>query len=673
MNPVRASLRYPQVTIALTIMLVVTGVYALLRMPRREDPKIHVREGIVAAFYPGASVTEVENQVTQKVEQRLFKLEGVRREKTYSTSMNGAMIINLNLEDNLQDTEKFWSKLRLDMAELKKTDLPDGVQGPIVDYDFGDTVAVLLAIHGDHYGYRELKDYAERIESVIRRIRAVSKVKRIGEQKEEIDVSSTLSRISQYSVTPEQVTKALEGRNMVHYAGAVPTERGKPPIEATGAFEAENQIRRVMIDVSRTGQPVYIGDLANVERVYKDPTQYARSRGERAILLSVEMQEGNNIVDFGKEVHASLDSLRPLLPPDLKIDFVADQPTVVADRVKHFIREFGIAIASVILVTMLLLPFRVALVSAVAIPVTIAATFGLLNAFGIELHQVSIAALIVVLGMVVDDAIVIADNYIELLDHGVERGEAAWRSATELAVPVLTATLTIICSFLPFLILSGATGEFIRALPLTVAIALSTSFLVGMLLTPMLSHFFIRKGLHNAEAEGEKKRRSPLEVMQLVYNRVIIVAMRAKPVAVAFGVLAVAAGAFVLHRLPERFFPFAERDQFVVDVWLPEGWKVEATHAAVKRIEDVLREEKEVINYTSFIGSSFPAVLLQCQSAVAGQELRPVAGLDHVRGSHAEAGHSVAPAARTGGSGSPRLPERVATGSGPAGGHRSPA
>src|SRR5581483_9433548 len=566
MNPVRASLRYPQVTIALTVMLVVSGVFALLRMPRREDPKIHLREGIVAAFYPGASATEVENQVTQKIEQRLFKIEGVRREKTYSTSMNGAMFINLNLEDDLQDTEKFWSKLRLDLAELKKTDLPEGVQGPIVDYDFGDTVAVLLAIHGEHYGYRELKDYAERIESSIRRIRSVSKVKRIGEQKEEIDVSSSLSRLAQYSVNPDQVIKALEGRNMVHYAGAVPTEHGKPPIQTTGAFEGEEQIRRVMIDVSKVGQPVYIGDLANVDRVYKDPTQYARSRGERAMLLSVEMQEGNNIVDFGKELHASLDSLRPLLPPDLKIDFVADQPTVVADRVKHFIREFGIAIASVILVTMLLLPFRVALVSAVAIPVTISATFGVLNAFGIELHQVSIAALIVVLGMVVDDAIVIADNYIELLDHGVAREEAAWRSATELAIPVLTATLTIICSFLPFLLLSGATGEFIRALPLTVAIALATSFLVAMILTPLLARFFIRKGLHDVHTPGEgKKRRSPLELMQAVYNRLIVLAMRRKPLVFAAGVLAVIAGIVTLQHIPQRFFPFAERDQFVVD------------------------------------------------------------------------------------------------------------
>jgi multidrug efflux pump subunit AcrB/outer membrane protein TolC len=606
MNPVRVSLRYPQVTIALTVMLVACGAYALLRMPRREDPKIHVRIGIVAAYYPGASAEEVENQVTQKVEQRIFKIEGVRRAKTYSTSMNGAMFVNVELEDSLQDTEKFWSKLRLDMAELKATELPDGVEGPLVNYDFGDTVAVLLAIHGGNYGYRELKDYSERIEAAIRRIRSVSKIKRIDEQKEEIEVNGSLDRLSQYAVTPDQVTKALEGRNAVHYAGAVPTERGKPPIQSTGAFEAEDEIRRVTVDVTRTGQPVYIGDIADVRRMYKDPTEYARSRGERAILLSVEMQEGNNIVDFGKELHASLESLRPLLPPDLKLDMVADQPSVVAQRVKDFIREFGIAIASVIVVTIVLLPFRVALVSAVAIPVTVSATFGLLNAFGIELHQVSIAALIVVLGMVVDDAIVIADNYIELLDHGVDREEAAWRSASELAIPVLTATLTIICSFLPFLMLSGTTGEFISALPLTVAIALATSFIVAMMLTPLLARFFIRKGLHDPANDHGKPNRSPLEIMQTVYNRVIVVAMKAKPVALAAGVVAVVGGVLVLQHIPQRFFPFAERDQFVVDVWLPEGWKIESTDSAIRRIEAVLQHEKEVVNYTSFIGSSAP-------------------------------------------------------------------
>ena len=630
--------------------------------------------GIVAAFYPGASAAEVENQVTQKVEQRLFKIEGVRREKTYSTSMNGAMFINLNLEDNLQDTEKFWSKLRLDMAELKKTDLPDGVQGPVVDYDFGDTVAVLLAIHGDHYGYRELKDYAERIESAIRRIRAVSKVKRIGEQKEEIDVSSSLSRLSQYSVTPEQVMKALEGRNMVHYAGAVPTERGKPPIQTTGAFEGEEQIRRVMIDVTRTGQPVYIGDLANVDRVYKDPTQYARSRGERAILLSVEMQEGNNIVDFGKELHASLDRLRPLLPPDLKIDFVADQPTVVADRVKDFIREFGIAIASVILVTMLLLPFRVALVSAVAIPVTISATFGLLNAFGIELHQVSIAALIVVLGMVVDDAIVIADNYIELLDHGVTAKEAAWRSATELAIPVLTATLTIICSFLPFLMLSGRH----RRVHSRAALDRGDRAL----------DIFHRGHAADAHVEPVLHPQGPAQSGRRLGERNGAFAARdhagdLQPRDCRGHEMEAGRGRSRRTRCGGGRIRAPPRSGAVLPV--RRARPVRGRRLASGRLEggsDGGRGEAHRRRAASREGGGqlhlvhrveLSAVLLQRQSAVAGQELRTVAGLDQVGGSHAEAGQSAAPATRAGGSGSPCFPQRTAARSGPGGRHRGPA
>ena len=199
----------------------------------------------------------------------------------------------------------------------------------------------------------------------------------------------------------------------------------------------------------RPGSPSTWAILADVKRVYKDPTEYARIGGEPTILLSVEMHEGNNIVEFGKQLHETLARVQTTLPPDVQLEFVADQPRVVSERVQDFTREFGIAIISVILVTMLLLPMRVALVSAVAIPVTVSITFAMLNAAGIELHQVSIAGLIVVLGMVVDDAIVIADNYVELLDHKVPIADACWRCASEMAVPVLAATLTIIASFLP--------------------------------------------------------------------------------------------------------------------------------------------------------------------------------------------------------------------------------
>jgi multidrug efflux pump subunit AcrB len=607
-NPVRAALRYPQVTLVLSGMLFVGGLYTLFTMPRREDPKITIRTGIVAAVYPGATVGEVEDQVTRKIEERLFRFEEVRREKTFSTSRNGMVIINVELNKSVKDPDEFWSKLRLDMAQLKATGLPAGVLGPMVDSDFGDTVAVLIAVHGGHYGPRELKDYAQTVETGLRTIPAVSKIKRIGDQKEEIDIGTSTERLSQYAVNPLRVMQALQGRNTVAYAGRVPAEQSKVPIESGGRLKTEDQIRQITVDVSPTGQPVHIGDLADVERVYKDPTEYARYDGEQAILLSVEMHEGNNIVDFGNTLRATLKNVQTTLPPDVKLDLVADQPKVVSERIGDFFREFGIAIVAVILVTMLLLPMRVALVSAIAIPVSVSMTFGMLDACGIELHQVSIAALIVVLGMVVDNAIVIVDNYVGLLDRKVPIDEAAERCATEMAVPVLTATLAIIAAFVPLLLITGGVGEFIRALPITVAIALTTSYIVAMLLTPLLARFFIHKGLrdHEQEDSGAPRKVTPLDHMQRYYNKIITWAMQNKKLVLVSSVLAVVVGLGLLSLVPQLFFPLAERDQFVMDVWLPEGSKIEATDAAVRRIETVLSREPLVKAYTSFLGESAP-------------------------------------------------------------------
>jgi multidrug efflux pump subunit AcrB/outer membrane protein TolC len=606
MNPVRASLRFPQVTLVLTAMLFIGGVMEFLTMPRREDPKITIRTGLVIAAYPGATAEEVESQVTHKIEERLFRFEEVRRERTYSTSRNGLVIINVELNKSVKNSDQFWSKLRLDMAQLKQAELPSGVRGPIVDSDFGDTVAALIAVKGGNYGYRELKDYAQRVESAIRTIPAASKIKRIGDQKESIEVTGSWERISQYGVDPRKVEQALQGRNTINFGGRIPSGTSKLPIEANGPFQTEEQIRQIMVDVSPAGQPIYLGDLANVKRVYKDPDEYARMEGEPTILLSVEMHEGNNIVEFGKQLHQTLAQMQNQLPPDVQLEFVADQPRVVSERVRDFTREFGIAIVSVILVTLVLLPMRVALVSAVAIPVTVSVTFGMLNAAGIELHQVSIAGLIVVLGMVVDDAIVIADNYVELLDHKVPIADACWRCASEMAVPVLAATLTIIASFLPLLLLSGACGEFIRALPIAVAVALSVSFVVAMMLTPMINGAFIKKGLHDASAEQTGKKPTALDYMQRYYNQIISWAMHHRKKVLIAGVVSFVAGIGILSLVRQQFFPLAERDQFILDVWLPEGTRIEATDATVRRIEAVLSKEGEVRNYTSFLGSSFP-------------------------------------------------------------------
>lgn len=606
MKAIQASLRHPVISVVLLLMAVSVGIQALLSMPRMEDPNITIRTGLVMAMYPGATSEQVEKQVTKKLEEHIFKFPEIRRQKTYSTSRPGLCIINVELEDNVKNADVFWSKLRHELNETRGSELPSEVMGPIVDSDFGDTVAMLVAVHGQRYGYRELKDYVDRIQDQLRTVRTIGKIATYGQQSEQIWITSSMDRISRYSADPVKIIQALQGRNIILHSGNLDTNSTKVPLRTTGLFSAQEQVRNTMIDVNQEGTPVYIRDVANVERRYQDPSFVIRYDGEPSILFSVEMQKGKNIVELGEEISASLAQIRPLLPPDLKLDLIANQPTVVEERMAKLGEEFLLAIGAVILVTIILLPLRVAVIAAIAIPVTMTVTIGTLNALGIQLHQVSIAAIILVLGIVVDDAIVIADNYVELLDRGVPREEAAWRSASDMFVPVLTATLTIICSFLPLLILTGSVGEFIQALPITVAVALSISFLVAILFTPILCRFFIKKGLHTGEQETQKKKFSLLDGLQVVYNRTIVFFMKRKILAMALGMAAIVSGVLLFKAVPEQFFPSAERNQFVIDVWMPEGTRIEATQEVVSRIEKYLSAQSLVAHHSSFIGQSAP-------------------------------------------------------------------
>jgi multidrug efflux pump subunit AcrB/outer membrane protein TolC len=606
MNPIKSSLHYPSVVLVLTAMAVALGIHALMKMPRTEDPTVTIRTGIVIAQYPGATSEQVEKQVTKTLEKHIFKFPEVRKELTYSTSRPGLVIINVELEDYVKNADLFWAKLRNEMIETQATELPSGVRGPIVNSDFGDTVALLLAVHGERYGYRELRDYVDTIQDRFRTVRDVGKMMRYGDQSEQIWITGSLARLSQYFADPLRIMQALHQRNIIEGTGSAETAHSKIPMRTTGPFTTEDQIRNVMIDISRTGEPVYIKDFAKVERRYQDPVFLVRYDGKPSVLLSVEMQKGKNVTELGDRLDELMTQLRSLLPPDIKVDLIADQPTMVKERIANLGHEFLLAIVSVILVTIILLPIRVAVIAALAIPVTLLTTVGIMNAFGIPLHQVSIASLIVVLGIVVDDAIVIADNYVELLDHKVPIVEAAWRSATEVFVPVLTATVTIVCSFLPLLILTGTAGEFIVALPLTVAIALTVSFIVACMLTPFLCRSFIKKGLHDDEGRAKKKSFNLLDGLQNVYGKAIVFFMRRKGLAMAVGVGAICLGAMLFKLVPEQFFPSAERNQFVIDVWMRQGTRIEATDAAMGRIEKYLARRPEVAHYASFVGQSAP-------------------------------------------------------------------
>src|SRR5208337_1388066 len=609
MDPVKFSLRYPTVTLILTAMAVAVGLYSFLYMPRTEDPTVTIRTGLVIALYPGATSEQVEKQVTKTLEKHIFKFPEVRKDKTYSTSRPGLLIINVELESNVKNSDVIWAKIRHEMNEARLTELPEGVRGPIVNSDFGDTVAMLLAIHGKRYGYRELRDYLDTIQDELRTIREVGKLATYGEQSEQIWITGDLERVSQYFADPVKVIQALRQRNIIESSGHFEAEQTKIPLRTTGLFNTEEEIRNVLVDVSRTGQPVYIRDFAEVERRYQDPTFMVRYDGEPSLLLSVEMQKGKNIVELGDSVRDIFNRLNALLPPDVRIDLIANQPEVVKESITHLSHEFMVAIASVIFVTIILLPIRVAVIAALAIPISILMTLGAMNAIGVALHQVSIAALIVVLGIVVDNAIVIVDNYVDLLDRKVPIEEAAWRSVSEVIVPVLAATAAIIFSFLPLLILTGSAGEFIQALPITVAIALVVSTIVAVMPTPIFCRSLVKKGLHHHEKDPvtpAKEKFNFLNLLQAGYRVIIAFFMRHKVPAMVLGAGAIAMGVVLFRIVPQQFFPSAERNQFVVDVWMAQGTRIEQTDAVMRRIEAYMKGRKEIVHFAAFIGQSAP-------------------------------------------------------------------
>jgi multidrug efflux pump subunit AcrB len=605
MNFVKASLKHKQVTLSVLLLVFAFGVNSLLNMPRREDPYITIPGGLVIAYYPGAKAAQVEDQVTKKLEEYLFQFEEVKKEKTYSTTSDGMVVVHLWLQDNVRKPDMFWNKLRHQMLVAKAIDLPQGVKGPFINSDFGDTESLIIALESDDAGYIQMKDYLSRLEERVRTIPEVSKIKSIGDQKEQITITFDSEKMSQYDISLQQVVKVLQSQNVINPTGEIKSENLSAPLYTTGYYNSEEDIRAQIVGASKTGAIVRLGDIADLTREYTEPSSKITVNGHKALLLTIQMYEGKNIVKSGKEVDKIVAEFAGQMPGNITITTIANQPQVVDKNISQFLHEFLLAIISVIIVVILLLPLRIAAVAATAIPMTISVTFAFMHIFGIELHQVSLATLIVVLGMVVDDAIVIADNYVELLDRGNDRWTAAWRSATDLVVPVLTATITIIGSFLPLVILTGAIGEFIRALPITVAIALSSSFIVAMFLTPLLCYIFIKRGLKSTD--GKNRKTFFLNFIQSTYNKSIEWCLKHSVITITGSLLTILLAVLLFKTvIRQKFFPEAERDQFTVELWMPTGTRLEKTEKAILRIENLVKNDERVKSYATFIGRSAP-------------------------------------------------------------------
>ena len=547
--------------------------------------------------------------MTKHIEECLFKFEEIRKEKTVSSSENGKVVITVELNPDVEDKDVFWNKLRHQLQILKQQELPESVIGPIVNSEFGDTEALIIGLSGENAPYDQLRQYARLLEDDLRTIPSVSKVKRDGEQQEQINLYFDAVRMSRYGLTMSSVAKVLQSQNGIYPGGNLKVDDADISFHTDGSYTSLDELSNQIVGSSKTGSDIRLKDIARIERAFAEPQSKVKVGKEDAVIVSIEAQAGKNLVDFGEEVNQKIEDFKKHVPSSVHLTLISNQPGIVQTNVSHFIVEFFIAIAAVILI-ILMLPLRIAVVAAMAIPMTVALTLGIMNIAGIELQQVSLAALITVLGLVVDDAIVVADNYVELLDNGESRWNAAWKSASELVVPILVATLTIIFAFMPMVILTGAVGEFIESLPFTVSIALASSFLVAMFLTPFLCLAFVKKGLHDPTATkpaGGKERKSMLDRIQLRYNKTLHWCIDHKGATLIIGTIPLLL-ALLLFKfgIRQKFFPSAERNQFVVELWMPTGTRLEATEKAASKLTTLLDGDKRVVNYTTFIGTSAP-------------------------------------------------------------------
>src|SRR5574344_1371020 len=481
---VESVMHYKSIMLLLATVLIVFGIYSLIDMPKNEWPSCTIRQGVVVGVYPGANTKEVEEQLTKPLEKFLWGFKEIKKKKTYSQSKDGMSLVFVELNDNVNDKDEFWSKFTIRLQQFK-SELHSGVLALIANDDFGDTSAMLITLESQHKTYRELHDYMTTVEDHLRTLPDIANLRVYGEQQEQIGVYIDRDRLSDYGLNASTLLADLSARGLTVISGSVDDQQTVRPIHLTSSLDTENDLAQQIVYSDPNGNVIRLRDIATIKREYPEADSYVKNNGKKCIVLSVEMNEGNNIVKFGKNVKTIIGDFQKTLPKGVSIYTITDQSDVVNNSIVDFLKELLIAICSVILVIMLLLPIRVASVAASTIPITIFVALGIFYACGIELNTVTLAALIVTLGMIVDNSIVIIDCYIEKIDQGMSRWHAASYAAKEFFSSIFSATLAISITFFPLLITrKGMMLDFVKWFPLGVSIVLGTSLVVAVFTVP---------------------------------------------------------------------------------------------------------------------------------------------------------------------------------------------
>lgn len=617
-SAVEWAMHYRQIVILVVCCLVAFGIYSLPQMRKNEFPDFTIRQGVVVAVAPGNTAEEMVEQVTKPLENYIFSYKEVKKGKTFSKSRDGIVYIQVELNDDLNNKDEFWSKFKHGVQTFK-AQLTSNVLAVQVMDDFGDTSALLITMESEDKTYRELNDYMDDLQDRLRRIPSVGRMTVSGVQKEQISVYLDNARLSRYGLNDQTLAASLFAKGFTTTGGRVRTDAYMQPVYVARSLNTVYDVQQLIVYTDPQGRNVRLKDVARVVREYPEPESYISNNGKKCIMLSVEMKKGQNIVKMGEDINEVLTDFQQTLPSEVSIFRITDQSKVVDDSVTNFLHELVIAIVAVIIVVMLLLPMRVALVAASTIPITIFISLGLFHAFGLELNTVTLAALIVTLGMIVDNSIVIIDCYLEKIGEGVSRWHASIESTQHFFKSIFSATMAISITFFPFLITtSGMIHDFLLSFPWAITLILAISLVVATLLFPFMQFYFIRKPIRQKMRPDGKPAFSFLNMLQVYYDRLLAFCFRWPKATLATGILSIVLGAFLLGKLPQQLMPYADRNQFAVEIYLPTGASVNRTAEVADSLEHILRRDPRVVSVASFKGCASPRFQTTYAPQIAG-------------------------------------------------------
>jgi len=623
------SLKHRSLVLYLIVAFALIGFLSYEKLGQSEDPPFTFKVMVVKTLWPGAAAHDVEQQVTDRIERKLQEVPNVDWVRSYSKP--GESLVFFAIKDSAPAAvvPETWYEVRKKIGDIRNT-LPAGIQGPFFNDEFGDVYTNIYALTGDGFGYRELKDFGDRVRAQLLRVPGVAKVDFIGEQDEKIFIEMSNAKLATLGIEPAQIIQTLAAQNVVAAAGVFDTGSDRIYVRPTGAFDSVDAIRDIAI---RANNRVFrLGDIATVTRGYVDPPQQKmRWQGKEALGLGVTMVKGGDVIELGHGLDAATARLQQQLPVGVELSQVASMPRAVQRSINVFIRSLTEAVLIVLAVSLVSLGLRTGLVVAISIPLVLAVTFLCMWLFDIGLHKISLGALILSLGLLVDDAIIAVEMMAIKLEQGFDRFRAAGFAYTSTAFPMLTGTLVTVAGFLPIATAKSGTGEYTRSIFQVSAIALIASWVIAVVVIPFLGYKMLPDyskprgpSLAARLIARLRGRRAPLPTPahhgdpDAVYRtpfytrlRAVIAWCVARRYTVIVATLAIFVGALALFRfIPQQFFPSSSRPELLVDLRLAEGSSFAATLAQAKKFETVLNKEPGIESFVTYVGSGSPRFYL---------------------------------------------------------------